>query len=109
MAWHIYIDAASGQLLSMADTGEPAPAGVVRLDVAGDPRDPALMYDQTTRTMVARPPKVLGDRWADLQADPTFGPIFGSLNATRKAQLQAVLIRVLGSRRYRAAGEPLEL
>ena len=109
MPWSLYIRDSDGQLLSVADTDDPPPAGVVRMAVTSDPRDPALMYDPAQRAMVARPAKVLIDRWQDLRADPTFAAIYSSLNATRKAQIQAVLVRVFGKFRYRSASEPLEL
>jgi len=70
------------------------------------------MWDAATRSYIARPAKVLVDRLQDLLSDPDYSDwqtVYNALNATRKAQVQAALIRLLGRARYRNPGEPVEI
>lgn len=113
MAWYLYIRESDGALLSVGDRDADAPPpGVIRVSVAGDPRDPSLLYDPATRTLVARPAKVLIDRLQDVLADPRFAEFataYTSLSAANKTRLRNALILLLGRRRYRSAGESVEL
>jgi hypothetical protein len=85
---------------------------VVRVAVASDPRDPALVYDPATRTLTARPAKVLVDRLQDILANPNFSDLqtaYNALSAANKTRIRDGLARLLGRQRFRASGESVEL
>lgn len=113
MAWYLYIRESDGTLLSVGDRDADAPPpGVIRVSVASDPRDPALMYAPATRTLVARPAKVVADRLQDVLSDPRFAEfatVWNSLSAANKTRLRNALILLLGRQRYRSAGESVEV
>lgn len=99
----------TGALVSVGTvvTGE-LPPGTAVLPLADRPSD-SEMWDESSRTFVPRPAKVLVDRMDDLIDDPEFAPLWASLNTGRRSRMRAVLARLLGRRRYRAAGETMEL
>lgn len=113
MPWYALIQDSDGALLSLSTLlVSPSPSGTTLIELAIDPTDPAWMYDQATRGFVARPAKVLIDRLDDLVTNANYADfltVWNNLSAQRKTLLRNMLIRLLGSQRFRPTSEPVEL
>lgn len=107
-----FYETATGRLISIGDDDPLLPNGVNVVDVPNYDVN-VHMWDQATRSVISRPPKVLRDRLVDILTDPRFTDDFitmwNALNATRRTQLRNGLIRLLGSQRWRTGGEDLLL
>lgn len=112
MPWYAYIDDANGALLSLSQIQFTVASGISVVQLSIDPTDPQWMYDQAQRLFVARPAKVIIDRLQDMLTDPNYADfvtVWNNLTAARKTLLRNMLIRLLGGKRFRAAGETVEL
>jgi hypothetical protein len=114
MAWYVAYDTATGRLESESDTEIAARTGKTVLQLADRPNINAngVMWDESTRTFIARPLKVLIDRLEDIQTNPNFADFmtaYNTLSAANKTRLRNMVIRLLGSRRWRNQNEPVEL
>ncbi|MCC6192057.1 MAG: hypothetical protein IT318_23760 [Anaerolineales bacterium] len=114
MAWQALYETATGRLVSVGSVvAEPLPAGLAALALAGPPNVDGEMWDAGTRAFVARPAKVLIDRLDDLITDSRYSAdliaLWNALNATNRNRLRTGLIRLLGSQRWRTAGEAVDL
>lgn len=112
--WFAYVEDATGLLVSIGTIDQPSlPAGIVQIAAnVPDPLEPKWVWDTATRSFINRPAKVLIDRWQDLLTSASysdFQTVYNALNATRKQQIQAVLLRLLGTQRWRSASEGTEL
>lgn len=108
MPWSYLHDLTTGRLLSESDATVVPKVGQavhVRTNRAAE----AEMWDEATRTFVARPPKVLADRLDDLQTWPEFQRVWAVLNAARRTDLRTALIRLIGRHRFRNQAEPAEI
>ena len=110
MSYFLLYDTATGRLVSQGTVvASPLPDGLTAVDVGTRPSD-GQMWDSATRTMVARPAKVLVDRLQDLlDFYPDFATVWNSLSAERKTQLRTALIAFLGRQRYRNASAPVTM
>ena len=114
MAWFAYVEDATGALVSIGtiDT-QNLPAGIIQVAAnVPDPLEPKWMWDVATRSFIARPPKVLIDRWQDLLTSANysdFQTVYNNLTAARKTTVQNVLLRLMGTQRFRSVSESTEL
>lgn len=110
MAWHYLYETASGRLVSEAeaDAAPVVPAGLSVLSRPSRAAD-AEMWDPGTFAFVARPAKVLVDRLDDLASDAELAAVWTRLTVTQRTALRNRLVRLLGYRRYRGSGEPVDL
>lgn len=114
MAWYAYIRTSNGDLVSLGtNLVVPDDLDIVPTLLAIDPTDPAWMYDQTTRTFISRPAKVLRDRLDDITSDPIFTDnlvaLWNTLNAANRTRLRNGLILLLGRHRFRNVSESVEV
>ncbi len=114
MSWRAYYDSATGVLFSEGSGGWPAttPPGWAYREYPERPEIGQWMWNEATKDFIARPPKVLVDRLEDLINNPNYADflaVWNALNATRKAQIRAALIRLLGNHRFRNPGETTEI
>lgn len=90
MAWFAVIDNLSGQLLSLTTiVADPLPAGLVALNLADQPDLATQMWDEATRSFVARPAKVLRDIVDLILADSDLP----ALTVANKLKVRTVLER----------------
>jgi len=75
--------------------------GTTSLDIGTKP-DGSVMWDEVSKTMIPRPPKVFVDRMTDLRSRPNFMAIFNSLTARQQNDLTNDIIFILGSERFRS-------
>ena len=118
-AWQALVDWATGDLVSVGTVLAPDAAERFQVILLGDERPDreAVVWDRAERSFVARPAPVLLDRLDDvearLQADPDFRAVWDGLSAARKTQvrsgIRAVLTALLGARRFRREGDPVEV
>lgn len=108
--WHYLYETATGRLLSEAeaDVAPTTVAGVTVLSRAARAAD-TEMWDPATFAFVARPAKVLVDRLDDLNNDPDLAAVWTRLTVAQRTALRNRLVRLLGYRRYRGSGEPVDL
>lgn len=113
MAWFAFINTNTGALLSLGTMiVTPLPVNTTMLTLAIDPTDPQFMYDQATRTFIARPATVLIDRLQDIVTNPAYQDlidVWNSLNPANRNKLRNALIKLLGRQRWRGASEVVEL
>jgi hypothetical protein len=116
MAWYVIYDNTTGRLESESNIEIEPKTGKTILQLAERPSVGVggVMWDETTRTFIVRPPKVLIDRWEDFQTsnDPVivdFRTAYNSLNAANKTRVREFLIAVLGRFRYRNQSESVRL
>jgi hypothetical protein len=108
--WHAVYDTVTGELKSLGQVvTSPLPLGMTDAPLGETKPADTQMWDEVTRAFVARPVKVLVDRLADLRADVDFRLTYDTLNATRKANIDTGVIRLLGNRRMRSTGGPAAL
>jgi len=104
MTWYAVVEDATGRLISTGEVlANPLPVGMVALTIGSAPGD--KMWDEVTRTFIARPPKVFIDRFTDLLARPGVQTLYNSLTTARKTQLRDALIWLLNKERYRLDSE----
>lgn len=110
-----HYEIATGRLLSVGTTwaADPGPGvGFVDYDLPQMPDLSNLMWDEAQLAFVARPAKILVDRFDDLINLPEyadFQTVWNGLSTNRKNTLRNVMIFLLGRRRYRAAGMGITL
>lgn len=113
MAWLAVFNSTTGDLVSVATVvANPLPDGLTSVTLASEPDLKLLVWDKVTRTFLARPAKVMIDRWQDFLTNVNyagFQTIYNALNAQRKTQIQAILIKFMGSSRFRSVNEPTEV
>lgn len=113
MPWFAIYQSNNGRLESIGELeAMPVLAGMVALQLASKPDLQRQMWDETARTFVARPDKVLIDRLVDIQSNPNFQDFmdaYNTLSAANKTKLRTALVRLLGRHRYRAVNESVEL
>jgi hypothetical protein len=116
MAWYVIYDNATGRLESESSIEVVPQEGKAVLQLVDRPNVGVggVMWDEVTRAFIARPPKVLIDRWEDFQTsnDPAivdFRTAYNSLNAANKTRVREFLIAVLGRFRYRNQSESVRL
>lgn len=105
MTWYAVHDG-NGRLVSVGEVltdNLPADLTAVQLQAAPDFR--SSMWDEATRSFVARPMPVLIDRLDDLRAMAGVQALWNSLNATQRQTLANALIALLGGARYRKASQ----
>ena len=101
MSYFAIHEIATGRLKSMGSViADPLPAGLTAVDIVNPPLD-SEMWDEATKTFIARPPKVLADRLEDLKARPAFRTFWQSLNQQQKDTLITALKWLLGRARWR--------
>jgi hypothetical protein len=106
MSWTAVVRDADGILLSIGDVTDPQPpASVVYVALAGPPNLRTQTWDPATRAFIARPAKVLIDRLQDLVADAALVAAWATMNATQRQAVRQAVINLLGTSRYRNAGE----
>lgn len=109
--WRAYYETATGKLISVGSVWpEVSPPGIsfIESDVPIDMS--TKMWDESSRSFVSRPAKVLIDRWNDLLTNPfysDFQAVYNSLNASRKALIRNELVKWAGKARYRAPGNSI--
>lgn len=110
MAWHYLYETATGRLVSEAeaDAAPVVPAGLSVLS-RPDRVSASEMWDAATLGFVARPVKVIVDRLDDLANDAELSAVWTRLTAAQRTALRNRLIRLLGYRRFRGSGEPVDL
>lgn len=88
--WAVY-DNATGRMVSESAL-QPTnlPAGLATKQIPDS--DAGVMWDEATRSMVTRPPKVIVDRLSKLQADPRFT----SFNTTQRQRILDLLNEFFG-------------
>lgn len=108
--WYAIYNTTSGFLYSVGTViTQPLRPGTTSLELAGEPT-PAVMWDESTRNFIPRPPKVLIDRLQDIitHADyADFKEVWDALNAARKEKVRNGLVRLLGRARWRNASESI--
>lgn len=105
MAWYAVYVASNGRLRSIGTiVASPLPPGLASVELAQRPTD-AEEWDETTRTFIPSVPPVVIDRMDDLRDDPTLPAIWAKLTAAERTTLRTVIIRLLGPRRFRYAGQ----
>jgi hypothetical protein len=113
MAWYAIYNTANGALESIGSSDEmPSIPNKTTLELVERPDLSAVMWDEVTRSFIARPAKVLIDRLNDIQTNPNFADfmtVYNGLNATNKTRLRNMIIRLLGNRRYRSQSESVEI
>jgi hypothetical protein len=112
MAWYAVHDA-NGKLCSigtvMADT---LPQGLVAVELPGGKPADDRVWDEMTRSFVARPAKTLRDRLQDILEHADYADlqsVWQSLSPAQRQALRNALIRLLGRERWRNASEPIEI
>lgn len=108
--WHYLYEAGTGRLLSEteADAAPDVPVGVAVLSRDSRAED-TEMWEEASKSFAPRPAKVLVDRLTDLANDPVLSEVWSRLTATQRTTLRNRLIRLLGYRRFRGSGEPVDL
>jgi len=113
MAWFAYIKTSDGALISLGTAlTTPLPVDTTVLPLTIDPTDTQWMYDQTSRTFIARPAKVLIDRLQDIITNVAYQDlidVWQTLNTNNRNKLRNGLIKLLGKQRWRGATEVVEL
>lgn len=107
MTWYCYYDD-TGRLVSQGSLDTPAPDGLTRLELPAKPPD-SQMWDESTRSFVPRPAKVLVDRLQDLADDPELVAVWQQLTVAQRQVLRDRLGRLLGQYRYRNEAQPQDL
>lgn len=112
MAYYLVYETDTGRLDSQGTVlASPLRANLTAVDVGTRPAD-NQMWNESSRTIIARPAKVLIDRLDDLSNDARFSDFltaFQSLNTVNRQRLRNVLIFLLGSQRYRVQSEEVTL
>lgn len=116
MAWYAIYEAVSGQLVSFGEFELPPvnlAEGHLSLLLLSQPDMSQVMWDETLRIFVARPAKVIVDRWDDFQTHPFFSDWFNwyqGLNATNKTRFRNALLWAMDRQRYRSqASDPTKV
>jgi hypothetical protein len=113
MTWYAIYQSSDGRLVSIGEAeSQPVIAGMVALPLAGKPDLKPLMWDEATRAFVVRPAKVLVDRLDDIAGNPNYQDFldaYQALSAANRTKLRNAVIRLLGSKRFRAVQEGVEL
>ena len=106
MPYYAIYETATGRLVSLGDVlAQPLPQNLTAVDIGTAVDLRAQMWDEGTRTFIARPAKVLVDRLDDLRAQPGMAAFWNSLTGAQKTVLANALIKVFGKLRYRAANQ----
>lgn len=105
--WYYLYDLATGRLLSEA-SDPPQPAVGQAVVSRATRADSSVMWDAVTAAFVARPPKVILDRIDDLNNDPNLSAVWTRLTVAQRTVLRNRLIALLGYRRFRGSGEPVD-
>ena len=108
MAWYYLYDAATGRLISEC-TEEPGARAGVAVATRGSRCADGEMWDEATRSFVARPAKVLVDRIVDLENDPALSAVWSRLTVTQRQTLKTRLGRLLGRHRFRHPDAPVDI
>ena len=117
MTWRCYYETATGRLVSAGSIFPPdVPSGLSFIELADQPDDTALMWDNVTHAFIARPAKVRIDRllgdvlgtstdtdYANLRA------IYNARPAAQRTQILNALAKLLGNQRFRNVTEPVEI
>ena len=115
MAWYAIYETLSGRIESVGESESlPVIAGRTALLLVGEPNQgpDGVMWDETTRLFIARPPKVLIDRLQDILTHidyADFMTAYNSLNAANKTRIRNGFILLLGRHRWRNVDDPVRL
>ena len=104
MNWFAVINKSTGRLMSTGTrVGKNLPATLEVRALSKKPSDDE-MWDEGTRTFVARPAPTIIDRVDDIMNDPSLLP----MSAAQIAAMRDVVGRVLGLARFRDQNEKVE-
>lgn len=107
--WHYLYNPQTGRLVSEVESDTaPVVNGLSVVSRASRAAD-TEMWDEASRTFTPRPAKVLVDRITDLNNDPALSAVWTRLTAAQATALRNRLIALLGYRRFRGSGEPVNL
>lgn len=103
--WRIFFDGNTGQLKSIASVWGDNPNNWDFIELEQEPDLSTLMWEETTRQFIVRPPKVFRDRLQDLMDDPRFEifrtQVWQQLDANGQNVLRQAIIILLGKARWR--------
>lgn len=113
MPWFYIYRKDTGRLVSETDN-DPQVLPVEYADVmlANRADLSAVMWDDVSRGFVPRPAPVIVDRVQDLITSDAFADFraaYGTLTPVNKLKLRDGLVRLLGGKRWRDEGEPVEV
>ena len=106
MTWFAIHEIATGRLVSVGTViADPLPPGLISKSLGPNRPSDSKMWDEATLTFVARPVKVLVDRFDnDLLTNVQFiqfQNVYNGLNPGQKKQVRDDLVKWLGGVRFR--------
>ena len=99
MAWFATVERATGKAISFGTDEPRLPDELERIPIAGPP-DQTTMWDSATKSLVARPPKVLRDLLNELSDEIKDDLVLSTLTLTQRKQLLDLIEGKFGSWRY---------
>jgi hypothetical protein len=106
--WFAVYIIATGELYSIGtEVANPLDPSMSFVELARYPVN--VLWDPITLTFGPFPPDPPVDRVADLLADGTLAAAWASLTGLESTAMQDRIGQMLGSRRYRASDEPIDL
>jgi len=103
--WYAVVEKSTGRAISFGTKiASILPAEWEAIPISNQPGSEQV-WDEATRSLIPRPPKVLIDRVDDVLAKPTVQTFISGLNSGQRNLFRAILIELLGNRRFRSDDE----
>jgi hypothetical protein len=99
--WYAIVRELDGKLVSLATVLPQEIPGHEAKELPEKPDLNAVMWDETTASFVARPAKVLVDRWEELKVHTDYSEGWGKVSLADKTDMEKAILEMLGTKRFR--------